>query len=209
MNIGIIGAGQVGGTLGTRWARNGHTVTFGVRDPNSTAARELVEKAGSGTATTMAGAAKSGDVLLLSTPWGVTQQVIETLGNLSGKIVIDATNPVLPDLSGLSLGTTTSAAEQVAQWASGAHIVKAFNTVGFNIMADPLFGSVHAPLFYCGDDEPAKQTVQWLAAELGFDPLDAGPLIRARLLEPLCLLWISLAYGQGYGRDFVFQLLRR
>jgi predicted dinucleotide-binding enzyme len=209
MNIGIIGAGNVGGTLGARWARNGHTVAFGARDPNSPASRELLQNAGSGTATTMADAAKSGDVLLVSTPWGVTRQVIESLGNLTGKIVIDATNPVLPDLSGLSLGTTTSAAEQVAQWASGAHVVKAFNTIGFNIMADPSFGPSRALLFYCGDDAAAKQTVKSLAAELGFDPQDAGPLRQARLLEPFALLWISLAYGQGYGRDFAFQLLRR
>jgi len=123
--------------------------------------------------------------------------------------VIDVTNPVLPDLSGLSLGTTTSAAEQVAQWASGARVVKAFNTVGFNIMADPSFGASRALLFYCGDDAPAKQIVKSLAAELGFDPEDAGPLRQARLLEPFALLWISLAYGQGYGREFAFQLLRR
>jgi 8-hydroxy-5-deazaflavin:NADPH oxidoreductase len=209
MNIGIIGAGNVGGTLGARWARNGHAVAFGVRDPNSTGARELLQKAGSGTATTMADAAKSADVLLVSTPWGVTKQVLEGLGDLSGKIVIDATNPLLPDLSGLSLGTTTSAAEQVAQWASGARVVKAFNTVGFNIMADPSFGASRALLFYCGDDAAAKQTVKSLAAELGFDPEDAGPLRQARLIEPFALLWISLAYGQGYGREFAFQLLRR
>lgn len=209
MNIGIIGAGTVGGTLGSRWARNGHTVAFGVRDPNSTDARELVRKAGSGTATTMADAAKAGDVMLVSTPWGVTQQVIASLGDLSGKIVIDATNPVLPDLSGLVLGSTTSAAEQVAQWAPGARVVKAFNTVGSNIMADPSFGSNRALLFYCGDDAAAKQTVKSLAAELGFDPQDAGPLRQARLLESFALLWISLALGQGYGRDFAFQLLRR
>jgi 8-hydroxy-5-deazaflavin:NADPH oxidoreductase len=123
MKIGIIGAGNVGGTLGARWERNGHSVAFGVRDPNSTASRDLLQKAGSGTATTVADAARSGDVLVLSTPWGVTQQAIESLGYLAGKIVIDVTNPVLPDLSGLSLGTTTSAAEQVAQW----HPVRAWS----------------------------------------------------------------------------------
>jgi predicted dinucleotide-binding enzyme len=101
-------------------ARSGHTVAFGVRDPDSTKSRELLQKAGSGTATTQADADKSGEVLLVSTPWGVTQQVIESPGDLSGKIVIDATNPVLPDRSGLSLGNTTSASEHVAQWASGA-----------------------------------------------------------------------------------------
>jgi predicted dinucleotide-binding enzyme len=111
------------------------------------------------------------------------------------------------DLSGLALGTTTSAAEQVAQWAPGARVVKAFNTVGSNIMADPSFGSNRALLFYCGDDAAAKQTVKSLAGELGFDAQDSGPLRQARLLEPFALLWISLAYGQGYGREFAFQLI--
>jgi len=76
-------------------------------------------------------------------------------------------------------------------------------------MADPSFGPSRALLFYCGDDAAAKQTVKSLAAELGFDPRDAGPLRQARLLEPFAMLWISLANGQGYGRDFAFQLLRR
>lgn len=209
MNIGIIGAGKVGGTLGTRWARNGHNVAFGVRDPNSAEVRELVRKAGSGTATTLQGAASYGDVLLLSTPWGVTQQVVEGLGDLSGKILIDAVNPFLPDLSGLAIGTNTSACEQIAQWAKGARVVKAFNTVGFEIMADPSFGPNSALMFYCGDDAAAKETVKSLAAELGFDPEDAGPLRVARSLEPFTLLWASLAYGQGYGRNFAFQLLKR
>jgi predicted dinucleotide-binding enzyme len=209
MKIGIIGAGNVGGALGTRWARGGHQVAFGVRDPKSAEAQALVAKAGSGTAVTMPEAAGQSDILLLATPWPVTQQVVESLGDLSGKVLIDATNPLAPDLSGLTLGTTTSAGEQVAGWTAGAKVVKAFNTVGFNIMENPAFGDRGALLFYCGDDAASKQTVHGLATELGFDAKDAGPLTQARLLEPFALLWISLAYPQGYGRDFAFQLLKR
>jgi hypothetical protein len=209
MNIGIIGAGNVGGALGTRWARGGHQVTFGVRDPKGADVQALIQKAGSGKAATLAEAAKAGDVLLLSTPWPATQEVVKSLGNLSGKLLIDATNPVKPDLSGLELGTNTSAGEQVAKWATGAHVVKAFNTVGSNVMERSDFGAAKAVMFYCGDDAGAKKTVHGLVEELGFDGHDAGPLTQARLLEPFALLWISLAFAQKYGREIAFQFLRR
>src|SRR5437016_518241 len=99
-------------------------------------------------------------------------------GDRSCKILIDATNPVLPDLSGLSVGNTTSGGEMVAQWARGASVVKAFNTVGSNIMSNPAFSGRHAALFYCGDDQGAKKTVAGLVSELGFEALDAGPLTQ-------------------------------
>ena len=148
-------------------------------------------------------------MLLLATPWPSTKAVLEGLGDLTGKVLINATNPLLPDLSGLEVGTTTSAAEQVAGWARGAKVVKAFNTVGFNIMANPAFGADRPVMFYCGDDAAAKQTVRPLVEQLGFEAVDAGPLSQARVLEPFALLWISLAYAQGQGRDIAFKLLRR
>jgi predicted dinucleotide-binding enzyme len=91
----------------------------------------------------------------------------------------------------------------------GAKVVKAFNTVGFNIMANPAFGADRPVMFYCGDDAAAKQTVRPLVEQLGFEAVDAGPLSQARVLEPFALLWISLAYAQGQGRDIAFKLLRR
>src|ERR1017187_9946360 len=115
MKIGIVGSGNVGGTLGTRWAQAGHQVIFGSRDPASEAIRKLVAGAGgSARAATQKEAAAASDVVLLSTPWTVAREAVEGLGDLSGKILIDAVNPLLRDLSGLELGTTTSAAEQVA-----------------------------------------------------------------------------------------------
>ena len=207
MKIGIIGSGNVGGALGRRWAKNGHQVIFGGRDPEATDLKQLAAESG-GTAASLADAARDGDVLLLATPWEPTEQIVKSLGNVSGKVLIDATNP-LAGLSGLTLGTTTSAAEQVASWAPGAKVVKAFNTVGANIMADPSFAAGKVVLFYCGDDAEAKATVKPFIDELGFEAVDAGPLTQARLLEPFALLWISLAYAQKLGRDFAFQLLRR
>jgi predicted dinucleotide-binding enzyme len=209
MKIGIIGSGNVGGTLGTRWAKGGHSVMFSSRNPQSEDMKKLVESAGSNAAAgSVAEAVAGSEILLIATPWPATKPAIASAGNLAGKIVIDATNPLLPDLAGMELGTTTSAGEQVAQWAAGAKVVKAFNTVGANIMANPEIGGHPALLFYCGDDAQAKKAVHQLATELGFDARDAGPLKQARLLEPFALLWISLAYAQGYGRDFAFQILK-
>ena len=123
--------------------------------------------------------------------------------------MIDCTNPLKPDLSGLAIGHTTSAAEQVAVWAPGARVVKAFNTTGAENMSNPQFGSERASMLICGDDPDAKAAVVGLAADAGFDVVDAGRLASARLLEPLAMLWIHLAYAQGLGTGFAFKLLRR
>ncbi len=210
MKIGIIGSGNVGGALGGRWAKLGHEVTFGTRDPQGIRKQQLAAKTGSKTrAASFADTARGNDVLLLATPWPVTHQVIAGLGDLDGKILIDATNPLLPDLSGLTHGTTTSGGEQVAGWASGAKVVKAFNTVGANIMQNPAFEGHRPVMFYCGDDAQAKDAVKKLIADLVFEPVDAGPLTQARVLEPFAMLWISLALKQGMGVNFAFELLRR
>jgi predicted dinucleotide-binding enzyme len=209
MSIGIIGSGNVGGVLGTRWARKGHQVTFGSRDPTGADMQKLVAAAGkTARAGTVAEASRS-DVLLLAMPWPIVKEVVMSLGDLSGKILIDATNPLLPDLSGMALPSTTSGGEQVAGWVRGAKVVKAFNTVGNNIMENESFTAGRPVLFYCGDDAASKKAVHQLAEELGFDAQDAGPLRQARVLEPFALMWISLAFQQGWGREFAFQVLRR
>ena len=210
MRIGIIGSGNVGGTLGARWAQGGHQVLFASRSPESDEMRELIGRAGgTSRATTVADAVAGSDVVVLATPWPATREILESAGSLAGKVLIDATNPLLPRLAGLEYGTTTSGAEQVAAWAPGARVVKAFNTIGFNVMANPVFGEARAVLFYCGDDADAKAQTRALAEELGFDARDAGPLTQARLLEPFALLWISLAMVHGYGREIGFQFLQR
>ncbi len=210
MRIGIIGAGNVGGTLGRAWAKKGHQVMFGVRHPADPKLRELLAQIGAGSsAGTVAEAAAAAELVALATPWGATQAALRSAGNLAGKIVLDCTNPVAPDLSGLAVGHTTSGGEQVAAWAPGARVVKIFNTTGAGNMANPRFGAEAATMFFAGNDPAAKAVATRLAADLGFDPVDAGPLSAARLLEPLAMLWIHLAHVQQLGVNIAFRLMQR
>ena len=210
MKIAIIGAGNVGGTLGKAWAKKGHDIFFGVRNPQDDKTRQLVQSIGTkAQAGTVAEAAAFGQVVVLATPWHGTEAAVERRAISAARCVIDCTNPLKPDVSGLEVGFSTSGAEQVAQWAKGAKVFKAFNTTGFNIMADPVINGIRTVMFVCGDDEAAKPTVLQLAADIGFDAVDAGKLEQARLLEPWAMLWISLAFRGAAGRDFGFALLRR
>ena len=220
MKIGIIGAGNVGGTLGRILTQKGHEIVFGVRDPQSTKVQSVVESTGGkALAATIKEAASHGEVLILATPWNATQEAlakpskrIASAGNLTGKIIIDATNPIEMTpaglAAGLTIGYTTSAAEEIAQWAPFALIVKAFNNIGASCFEDLQFGSQTATTFICGDDVEAKKIVTNVAQDIGFEVIDAGDLKQARLLEPLGMLWIHLAYS-GMGQDFAINLIKR
>jgi len=192
MRIAIVGAGNVGKTLGAGWSAK-HQVDYVGRTLPDAEKKALVSGA---------------DVVVVATPAHAAQAALAGLP-VAGKIVVDCTNPLKPDLSGLTHGTDTSAAEQLGAAAPGAKVVKAFNTVGFNIMANPRIGNGRAVMLVAGDDAGAKQVALGLADELGFEAVDAGPLAVARTLEPFALLWITLAYKAGLGRDFAFGLLRR
>jgi len=210
MRIGIIGAGMVGGTLGTRWARAGHEVAWGVRDPAAGKVVSLCGAAGHGArAATVAEAAAGAEVVVLATPWRAVAEAVAACGDLAGRILLDTTNPLAPDLSGLAVLPGNSGGQEVARLAPGAQVVKIFNTVGFNVMADPHFGDRAATMLYCGDDQAAKAVAATLAAELGLEAVDAGPLAKAGLLEYAALLWIHLAMSQRLGREIAFVLMRR
>lgn len=211
MKIAVIGAGNVGGALGTLWAGKGHEIMFGVRQPSSQPLARLVQSiSGQVRAGSVREAAAFGEVVVLATPWPATENAIRSAGNLAGKTVLDCTNPLAPDLSGLVIGTDNSAGEEVARWAAGANVVKAFNTIGAVNFANPRFGAEAASMFIAGDDADAKAVAAQLAADLGFEVVDTGPLAAARWLEPLAMLWIHLAYKQGFGpAGHAFKLLRR
>jgi NADPH-dependent F420 reductase len=210
MKIAVIGIGNVGGTLGPAWAKAGHQVIFGVRDPSSKKVQTLLENTGQNArAASVAEAAAVADIVILATPWSVTQDAVQAAGNLEGKIVVDCTNPIASDLKGLTIGTTNSAGEQVAQWAQGARVVKAFNTTGSGNMADPLYESQPVTMLICGDDDEANEIVAQLAKNVGFDTCITGPLYHARYFEPMAMLWVDMAYLQGRGPDFAYKILRR
>ncbi|MGB6484836.1 MAG: NADPH-dependent F420 reductase [Candidatus Acidiferrales bacterium] len=210
MNIAILGAGNVGGALGKGWAAKEHSIYFGVPEPQNPKMSALLKSIGKNArAGSVHDAAQNAEVIVLATPWPATRDAVIAAGKLAGKIVIDCTNPLEPDLSGLTVGHTTSAGEQVAQWATGARVVKAFNTTGAGNMANTHYGDKEITMCVAGDDAAAKSVVMKLAQDLGFEAVDAGPLKIARLLEPFAMLWIYLAIKQGLGPNIAFKLLRR
>jgi len=202
MKIAIIGAGNVGSALADRWAKANHQVVFGVRDPNKTSATSRIPSK------SIKDAIAEADAILLAVPFNAAESVLTSCGNLSGKILMDATNPLSADFSGLTIGHDTSAAEQIAGWAPAARVVKVFNTTGANNMAEPNYHGQPLTMLYAGDDAAAKETVAKLVRDAGMEPVDAGPLRNARLLEPFAMMWIYLAF-HGVGRDFAFQLTKR
>lgn len=208
MKIAIIGAGNVGTALGERWAANGHSICFGVRRPDDADLKERLALLNADIKN-ISDACSDADIVVLATPWTAAAEAIAAAGDLGGRIMVDVTNPLNPGLQGLAVGTETSAAEHLAALAPQARLVKAFNSTGAENMRDPDYKGRKALMLVCGDDENARRTVLNLAAEIGFDAVDAGPLYAARYLEPFAMMWIHLAYKQGLGRDFAFGLLRR
>ena len=206
MNIVIVGAGNVGRALGSGWVRSGHKVTFAVRDPGKPELSELKQRGAS--VIPLTGAAAAGDVIVLSVPWPAVDASIKAIGSTVGKVVVDATNPLTADFS-LAVGHDDSAGETVARRAPGARVVKAFNTTGFNNMANSSYSGGKLAMMVAGDDAEAKKLVMALASDLGFDAIDAGPLSMSRYLEPMAMMWIKLAIAQKMGRDFGFAILRR
>lgn len=173
MKIGILGGGRVGGALALAWQTAGHDVTVSTRE-------------------TVAGTAADADVLLLAVPCTAAADVLASAGDLTGKVLIDATN----NLSGGPAGA------EIAAMAPGAHPVKAFNTVFAQFFADP--PEVPPTLVFAGDDSGAKETVAELIRAAGFEPVDAGDHDRAADLEAFARLVIGIAYKQGRG-PFVYR----
>lgn len=211
MRIGFIGIGNVGGTLATSLASKGHNIILGSRDQNSEDATALKEKIGTiASVHPIRDTIEKADVIVLATPWKISADLVREYAiHLKGKILIDCTNPLKSDLSGLEIGHTQSGAELIQSIAKEAKVFKAFNTTGFNITADPVLEGKKAAMFFCGDDQSSRHLVQQIVQDVGFEPIDAGNLTTARLLEPLALLWISSAYKFGLGRDFAFTIVRR
>lgn len=210
IEIAMIGSGNVGGALGVRLARAGYAVTFGTRGDRDVGA--LLQRAdGRAKAAGLTEAVRGADVVILAVPGGAAVQAVQGLGDLSGKIVVDCTNPLRWDAGPVwTPPPQGSNAAAIADAAPGARVIKAFNTFGAEFHDNPeLGGGTGANVFVAGDDEDARATVAELAERAGFAPVDAGPLRNAAVLENVAILWIHLAMVGGRGRDFTVQLVPR
>ncbi len=194
MHIGVIGKGKVGSTLGAAFTRAGHTVTYGIREPSTQPGAQSIEAV-----------ARAAEVLVLATPFEALDAVTKALEGASGKVLLDASNPLGPGLS-LVVGHTDSGAEVLQRKVPGARVVKCFNTVGIEVMANPQVAGARAMMFFAGADAEARSVAGRLAADLGFEPVDLGGLERARLLEPAAVLWIHLAVVEKFGRRLGLRL---
>ena len=194
--IAVIGTGELGGALGPEFAAQGHTIVYGSRDPQRGEVKELVEKTGDlASATTPAEAAAKADIVVLAVPGLMVEEITKSLGDLSGKIIIDPTNPLERRMNRLEHAVDTSNAEIIQAAAPGAYVVKAFNTLNWKTMVDPSSagGPVSIPLV--GDNGRAKKIVAELVAGMGLEPIDVGPLRDARWVEGMLILWINNRYG--------------
>jgi predicted dinucleotide-binding enzyme len=195
MRIAIMGAGNVGGGLGAALARVGHTVVFGVRDPDSDKCRAALEAAHGSTAAHPREAVDGADVVAFALRWDAVPETVAELPSLDGRIVIDAMNRLGGD-------PARSTSQDLADLLPGARIVKAFNTIGFENLTTALVRHVPAAMFVAGDDPDAKRVAMDLAAELGFQPEDAGPLANAKPLEEMVKVWLALTRKHGRGVGF-------
>ncbi|MGD2167472.1 MAG: NADPH-dependent F420 reductase [Gammaproteobacteria bacterium] len=185
--IAVIGTGNVGGALGQRFAELGHTIVYGSRDPTRPDVRDLVAASGvDASATTQRAAAQQAEIVVLAVPWEVVEAVTRALGDLSGRIVIDPTNPRRIAEDGLrDFAFHDSNAERIQAVAPNALVVKAFSSLGYYTMLDPSVAGGPVSIPIAGDDARAKQVVAELTTGIGLHPVDVGPLRYAHAIEGL------------------------
>ena len=209
MNITILGAGNMGSALLKQLTRAGHKVRVTSR---SVAKANAAIAAAPGAIATSAGEALAdSSVVIVATGYADAVPALKSLGSLAGKVVIDVTNPLSADYMSLTIGHDNSAAEEIAKAVPGAEVVKAFNTVFAQVLADgPAFSNGQTvPVFMASDSERAKQAAKSLIESIGFKPVDAGPLKNARYLEPLAGLNIYLGFGAGHGTEIAPTWIRK
>lgn len=196
MKITLIGAGNMGSGLAKHITKAGHALVITGRD--AAKAKGLAET--SGATFKASNAAEGADVVIVATAFGDAVTALGAVGDLTGKVVIDISNPLTADYMGLTIGHSTSAAEEIQTAFLKAKLVKAFNTVFAQALAaGPLLDGETIPVYFAGDDVAAKETVKALIQSIGFTPVDAGGLKNARYLEPLGGLNIYFGYGAGKG----------
>ncbi|MBX7183205.1 MAG: NAD(P)-binding domain-containing protein [Bacteroidia bacterium] len=206
MNIAIIGSGNVGGTLAQKWQKKGHSVKIGARFPWSEKNKQLALLLGEETLIDVAEAVKQSDVILISTPAMATVEVVKSLGDTTGKVIIDSMNIVM----GRGPQGYKNTTDAILDHTQTRDVVKCFNTTGFNNLQNPEYQGVNLDLFVAGDSEKARQIAIQLAHDAGFPTCySIGGNDKFELMEQFAWFWINLAMFQGQGREIGFKLLRR
>ncbi len=211
MRIGILGSGRMGGKLGVLFARAGHEVVFSYSRRPGKLEKLAREAEGRGRAGTPREATEGAGAILLAVHWSRIDEVLDQAGDFSGKVVITCSLPMNADNSALVIAHTNSGAETLAMKIPGAKVVCAFNTVPSEVLSGVYEARSRKPrpsLVYCGDDAGAKKVAAGLIRDVGFDPLDAGPLWVARFTEPFALLVGELAYEGKGGPELVYRFER-
>jgi predicted dinucleotide-binding enzyme len=205
MNIAIIGTGNVGGALATKWAQKGHCIFLGVNDTSSFKGKELLKNPNT-TVHTIKEAVHKAEVILIATPAPVAVEVAQSLGDTTGKIIIDAMNIVMS--RGPQGFTNTS--DALLAHTQTRDVVKCFNTTGFNNMLNPVYNNLTIDAFVAGDSTKGKEVAIQLSEDAGFAACyNVGGNDRFQLMEQFAFFWINLAMFQGQGREIGFKLLKR
>jgi predicted dinucleotide-binding enzyme len=203
MHIAIIGTGNVGGALAINWSKKGHHIHLGVQDVQRFKGIELLKNENTA-ASSIADAVSKSEVVLIATPPTAIFEIIEKMGDVAGKIIIDATNSVR------QAPEPYKTAYHCLVDKTTAEVVKCFNSTGFENMLNPVYDGEGIDMFMAGDSAKAKEVANKLALDAGFATCyDFGKSDKVELLEKFALSWINLAIMQGHGRNLAFKLLKR
>ena len=208
MRIGILGSGSMGGKLGTLFARAGHDVVFSYARSEQKLKKLARDAKGKARAGTPRQAAQEADAILLAVHWSRVDDVLQQAGDVSGKVMVSCSLPMNADDTDLVIAHTSSGAEALAKKLPKARVVSAFGTVPSEVLFDVFEARRRATkpsLVYCGDDASSKQVAAQLIRDVGFDPVDAGPLRIARYTEPFTLLIAQLAYEGDQGPELAYR----
>jgi 8-hydroxy-5-deazaflavin:NADPH oxidoreductase len=203
LRIAVLGAGNIGGTLGRKWAAAGHKIFFGVNNPDSERAKAL--RAELGTKITIGSATDAlaaSDVVVMALPGKAMDEMITThAAQLDGKIIIDTANR----MGGGPMNSFATFQTHTPQ----ARIFRAFNTLGWENFADPVFDGIQADLFYCGPDGDAREIVEQMITDVGLRPMRLGDVDQVGLVDSVGAIWFALVFGQGKGRHLALKVLSR
>jgi len=205
MKIAVIGSGNVGSALGKGWIKVGHEVMFGVRDPQSPKTQKALALIPEAKTSTIVDACANADVIVITTPPEAVLELITHLGEVSHKVIIDATNAIRTRPEPYA-----TAYDAIKEITKAQHVVKCFNTTGFENMLNPIYDGEGIDMFAAGNSKKAKQVAEQLAKDLGFaNCYDFGGDDKVELLEKFALSWINIAIMQGHGRNLAFKLVKR